>query len=168
LLAKNLKTVYDGWVKKNLLAGLIILFFFLLNLSISSPFVAKTYAVCSEGEDEKGNPITEQMLKQDPKREKDIVKCLAIDTALGKISTQPAGFVKSIYSVVLGLSGGIALIMIIIAGYKFMASQGNPEAIKAATEGLTSAIVGLLFIIFAFVILQIIGVDILRIPGFNP
>ncbi|MDZ4228513.1 MAG: hypothetical protein U1E54_04685 [Candidatus Levybacteria bacterium] len=94
-------------------------------------------------------------------------KCVAVDTAIGEISTEPAIFVKSIYSIVLGLSGGIALVLIIIAGYKFMISQGNPEAIKSATEGLTSAVIGLLFIIFAFVILQVIGVDILRIPGFE-
>ncbi|MDP2585531.1 MAG: hypothetical protein Q8P29_01485 [Candidatus Levybacteria bacterium] len=95
--------------------------------------------------------------------------CVAVDieTAIGTINTDPAKFTTFIYSVVLGLSGGIALVLIIIAGYKFMASQGNPEAIKSATEGLTSAVIGLLFIIFAFVILQVIGVDILRIPGFE-
>lgn len=92
---------------------------------------------------------------------------MAVSTAIGEISTNPADFVQKIYSIVLGLSGGIALVLIIIAGYKFMTSQGNPEAIKSATEGLTSAVIGLLFIIFAFVILQIIGVDILKIPGFT-
>ena len=90
-----------------------------------------------------------------------------IDTAIGKISTNPKEFTKSIFSLVLGISGGIALILIIISGYRFMTSQGNPEAVKAATEQLTSAIVGLLFIIFSFVILQIVGVNILRIPGFG-
>lgn len=95
-------------------------------------------------------------------------KCVAVDTAIGKISTEPQGFVRSIFSLVLGLSGGIALILIMISGYKMMSSGGNPEATKAATEQLTSAVIGLLFIIFAFVILQIVGVDILKIPGFNP
>jgi len=93
--------------------------------------------------------------------------CLAVDTAIGTISTNPAEFVQSVFKIVLGLSGGIALILIIISGYKYMASQGNPEAVKSASEGLVSAIIGLLFIIFAFVILQIVGVDILKIPGFS-
>jgi hypothetical protein len=90
-----------------------------------------------------------------------------VSTAIGEISTDPPEFIKKIFTVVLGLAGGIALIMIIIAGYKFMTSAGNPEALKGATEQLTSAIVGLLFIILSFVILQIIGVDILKIPGFT-
>ncbi|MBI2613959.1 MAG: hypothetical protein HYW62_04245 [Candidatus Levybacteria bacterium] len=94
-------------------------------------------------------------------------KCTCVDTAIGQISTEPQGFVRSIFTLVLGLAGGIALILIMVSGYKFMASQGNPEAVKSATETLTSAIVGLLFIIFSFVILQIIGVDILKIPGFS-
>lgn len=94
-------------------------------------------------------------------------KCTGVDTAIGIISTEPGGFVKSIFSLVLGLAGGIALILIIIGGYRVMASAGNPEAMQAAREQLISAVVGLLFIIFSLVILEIIGVDILRIPGFS-
>lgn len=96
------------------------------------------------------------------------VRCIAVDTAIGEISTEPQKFVQDIFGIVLGIAGGIALILIIISGYKFMASQGNPEALKAAQEQLISAIIGLLFIIFSFVILQVIGVDILKIPGFQP
>jgi len=43
----------------------------------------------------------------------------------------------------------------------------HPEALKDARDQLISAIIGLIFIIFSLVILQIIGVDILRIPGFG-
>ncbi len=69
--------------------------------------------------------------------------------------------------VILGLAGGIALLLIIYSGYKLMTSQGNPEAIQGARETLPSAIVGLLFIIFSMVILQVIGAGILGIPGFK-
>lgn len=96
-------------------------------------------------------------------------KCTEVDTGLGiPIKTKPADFIKSIFGILLGLSGGIALLLIIASGYRLMASQGNPEKLQGAREMLTSAIVGLLFIIFSFVILQVIGVDILKIPGFNP
>lgn len=115
----------------------------------------------------------------DPKTGKDIpatsplvtnleAQCKSISTAIGDISTEPQGFIKKIFEVVLGLVGGIALIVIMISGYRMMASQGNPESLAAARGQLISAIVGLLFIIMSFVILQVIGVDVLRIPGFNP
>ena len=53
------------------------------------------------------------------------------------------------------------------AGYKFMTSQGDPERVKEAREILTSAVIGLLFLIFSLVILEVIGVDLLGIPGIN-
>jgi len=106
---------------------------------------------------------TNDLKNVDPKN----IKCATINTAIGEISTEPQGFVKRIFSLVLGLAGGIALILIILSGYRFMASQGNPEALTNARQQLISAIVGLLFIIFSFVILEVIGVDILRIPGFG-
>lgn len=94
-------------------------------------------------------------------------KCAAVQTAIGTVSIEPKQFVARIFGLVLGLSAGISLILIIISGYKFMTTGGNPESFIAARDMLVSAIAGLLFIIFAFVILQIIGVDILRIPGFG-
>lgn len=95
--------------------------------------------------------------------------CPEVKTGVGiDIKTSPAGFVKSIFSLILGVSGGVALLLIIYSGYKLMASRGEPEALKDAKDQLVAAIVGLVFIIFSLVILQIIGVDILKIPGFNP
>lgn len=94
--------------------------------------------------------------------------CTAVDTAIGKISTSPQGFVGSIMGVLLGFSGGIAILLIIASGYEMVTSQGNPEKVKAARERLTSAIVGLLFTIFSVAILQFIGVTILQIPGLHP
>lgn len=90
-----------------------------------------------------------------------------VDTAVGPVGTDLGGLSRNVFDLVLGMAGGIAVIVIIIAGYRFMVSQGNPEAIKGATEQLTSAIIGLLFIIFSFVILQIIGSDIFGIDKFR-
>ncbi len=93
--------------------------------------------------------------------------CLEVYTAVGTISTQPNKFIESIMSFLLSISGAIALILIIRAGYELMTSRGDPEKVGHARERLTSAIVGLLFLIFSLVILEIIGVDILKIPGFE-
>lgn len=88
-------------------------------------------------------------------------------TAIGDIDTNTVAFVKQIFGILLSLSGGIALLLIIYSGYQIMTSEGNPEKLQGARETITSAIIGLVFIIFSLVILQIIGVDILRIPGFS-
>lgn len=95
------------------------------------------------------------------------VKCVSVDTGLGTIDTTPQGFVKTIFQLVLVIAGFGAVIILIYSGYILMTSEGNKERIAAARETITSAILGLLFIIFSIVILEIIGVDILRIPGFG-
>ncbi len=86
-------------------------------------------------------------------------------TALGPIPTTVEGFIKSIFGIILSISGGIAVLLIIISGYKLTVSQGNPDKVKEAQEQLTAAIIGLLFVIFSLVILETIGVDILGLPG---
>jgi len=91
--------------------------------------------------------------------------CLRIQTAIGPIETTPGGFVKSVFSLVLGLAGGLALLLIIYSGFQLIESRGNPEKLETAREQLTSAIIGLLFIIFSLVIIQFLGVDILKLPG---
>jgi hypothetical protein len=89
-------------------------------------------------------------------------------TAIGNIQTSAQGFVQAIMDLVLSIVGGIAVLLIIISGYRLMVSQGNPEGIKNAKDQLTAAIIGLLFVIFSLVILQIIGYNILGLPGFKP
>lgn len=120
---------------------------------------------CAEWIEPIGKTVITDISKiEDPKYNK---ICNEVNTAVGNISTQPYKFVQDLLTIFLSLSGGIALLLIIFSGYKYMTSQGNPEKLQGAKETLTSAIVGLLFIIFAMVILQLIGVDILRIPGFK-
>lgn len=92
-------------------------------------------------------------------------RCNALDTGFGNFKTDPGQFIKSFFGVILAFAGGIALLLIMRSGYGIMTSKGNPEKINEARDQLISAIVGLLFLIFSFVILQVIGVDILRIPG---
>ena len=101
--------------------------------------------------------------KLDPKSN----NCAQVSTGLGNISVDPASIVGSLFSIFLGLSGGIAIILIMLSGYLIIFSRNDPEKLKGAREMLTSAIIGLLFIIFSITILRIIGVDILHIPGLS-
>jgi hypothetical protein len=88
-----------------------------------------------------------------------------VETVFGDVSTDPAGFIVKIFAILLSLSGGIALLLIIRAGYSIMTSQGKPEQLQQGREQLIAAIVGLIFLIFSFVLLQLIGIDILKIPN---
>jgi len=74
---------------------------------------------------------------------------------------------EKIFGWALGMAGGVALLCIIYASIVMQISAGNPEKVKHAQEMITSCITGLIVVIFSVVILRIIGVDILRIPGFS-
>ncbi len=89
-----------------------------------------------------------------------------IDTAIGCI---PVGNLSSFAGFLLGwgvgIGGGIAFILIVISGFMIMTASGNPERLQAGKELMTSAIMGLIMLIFSVFILKIIGVDILQLPG---
>lgn len=88
-------------------------------------------------------------------------------TAVGCIPSNPESIIKMVISVGLAVGGGIVLIMILVGSFMLSVSQGDPNKTKEAKEIITSAIIGLLFVIFSVTILQFIGVSVLRIPGFG-
>lgn len=88
-------------------------------------------------------------------------------TAVGCIERSPQNIVQRFIEIGLGVGGGICLLMTLAAGFKLTISQGDPKEVNEAKEMITSAIVGLLFIIFSVFILQFIGVTIFQIPGFG-
>lgn len=88
-------------------------------------------------------------------------------TAIGCIPSNPQSIIQTIIVIGLALGGGIVLIMILAGSFMLSVSQGDPNKTKEAKEMITSAIIGLLFVIFSVTILQFIGVSILHIPGFG-
>lgn len=91
-------------------------------------------------------------------------KCNSFLTAFGKVDTNPQKFIVDLFAILLSISGAIALLLIMRAGYTIMTSQGKPDQLQAGREQFIAAVVGLLFLIFSFVILEVIGVDILKVP----
>ena len=75
--------------------------------------------------------------------------------------------VNNILPIAMGLGGVIAFLLIVFGGFQIILSAGNPDKVKAGKEMITSAIAGLLLIIFSVFILRLIGHDILNIPGFK-
>jgi hypothetical protein len=90
-----------------------------------------------------------------------------LKTAIGCIPTDPGLLVGGALKYIMGFAGGAALLMMIFGSFQMMTSGGNAENIKKGREQFVSAVIGLLFIIFSVLLLQIIGVDILGLPGFS-
>lgn len=88
-------------------------------------------------------------------------------TAIGCIPRSPEKIVNSLLRVGLGVGGGFSLIIILVSGFILSVSQGEPKRIDEAKQWLTSALVGLLFIIFSVTLLHFIGYTIFKIPGFG-
>lgn len=89
-------------------------------------------------------------------------------TALGCFNGNLSEFItNNIMSTGIGIAGGISLLCIMLAAFQMQTSAGNAEKVKKAQELMTNCITGLMIIIFSVLILKIIGVDILRLPGFN-
>jgi hypothetical protein len=87
-------------------------------------------------------------------------------TALGCIETDLGAFFSKLLTLSIGIAGGIAFLLILFGGFQILISAGNPEQMNAGREIITSAIAGLLLIIFSVFLLRLVGYDILRIPGF--
>ena len=89
-------------------------------------------------------------------------------TAIGCVKTSFSSFIKeTIFPIGIGFAGAASLLCIIYAAFTMQTSGGSPEKVKKAQQILTSCITGLLLVIFSVFILRLIGVNILRIPGFQ-
>lgn len=71
---------------------------------------------------------------------------------------------SNILSVLIPFAGVAIFVMILIGGFKFLTSAGDPKATASAGQTITWAIIGLLFLIGAWLVLvfikQITGIDV--------
>ena len=90
------------------------------------------------------------------------------DTAIGQINaTDAISLIGVVFKYVVSVAGIGAILLLLLGAYKIILSRGDKEKLHEARDTITSAILGLVFIILSLVILQIIGVSILQIPGFE-
>lgn len=94
-----------------------------------------------------------------------------IDTAIGCINVLggPEAFVGDLLKWGIGVGGGIAFLLIVYASFMIMTSSGNPERLKAGQELMTSAISGVVLLVLSVFVLNLIGVEVLKLDqfGFN-
>lgn len=90
-----------------------------------------------------------------------------VKTGLGCLSTNPQILVNTVLPWAIGIGSGIAFLLGLYGALMIVISAGDPEKMQAGKEMITSAVSGLLIIIFAVFILRVIGVDILQLFDVN-
>lgn len=100
------------------------------------------------------------------------ITCVADDkhiwSAIGCLPTDLTVLIKDyIFTTGVGLAGSIAFLYFLYGAFMILTSAGNAEKIEEAKQIITSALTGLLLIIFSIFLLRVIGVDVLALPGFG-
>lgn len=112
----------------------------------------------------------------DPEAKSECVQCVGGDggekplgmwTAIGCIPIESDSIIRTIITLGLGIGGGITLLLILAGAFQLTVSSGEAQKVQEAREQITSAVIGLLFIIFSITILRFIGVQFLQLPGFG-
>ncbi len=62
-----------------------------------------------------------------------------------------------IIEILLAIAGLIAVIFLIVGGFRYITAGGNEEASESAKKTITNAIIGIVIIILAFVIVRVIS-----------
>jgi hypothetical protein len=90
-----------------------------------------------------------------------------VKTTLGCVSAQPKDLFSLAVRLASGIGGAVALLLMISGAFKMLTSGGNSIMVREGRNQFISAAIGLVFTILAVALLQIIGVDILNLPGFS-
>ena len=76
-----------------------------------------------------------------------------------------AQYIGQIYWFATAIVGGLAVVMIIIGAVQYSSSAGNKAAIGSAKETMTSAIIGLVIVLMAYLILGSISGDFVNLAN---
>lgn len=133
----------------------------------TGPDTPEAFALCKQVGSPTGNPNQQTNYA----RCNECFTNKGVWTALGCIPYGEGGnatsIVQAFIRIGLGIGGGVVVLMVLAGGFILSTSQGDPKRVDEAKAMITSAIMGLVFIIFSITILRFIGVRILQIPGFG-
>lgn len=63
---------------------------------------------------------------------------------------------QAIFNTVLAVTAAIAVLIIVLAGFRYILSQGDPNQVSQAKNAILYALVGLVVIAFAFAIVNFV------------
>jgi lysylphosphatidylglycerol synthetase-like protein (DUF2156 family) len=67
------------------------------------------------------------------------------------------GCILSIINIILALAGLIAVLVLIIGGFRYVTSFGNDEVVGQAKKMILNAIIGIVIIILSFVVVRVVS-----------
>ncbi|MSU76117.1 hypothetical protein EXS54_01440 [Patescibacteria group bacterium] len=79
------------------------------------------------------------------------------------LSFEPGNVLAQVINTLLLWGGAVALVFIIIGGFRFIISMGNPEGVEKARHTVMYAILGLIIIFVAYIIVAYILDDFLGV-----
>lgn len=85
-------------------------------------------------------------MEQIPVREGDVPTLEGVNVLFGNI-----------VSVILSITGLVLFVVLILSGIKFLTSGGDPKKLESAKGSLSSALLGMVLLVCAFLILKLIG-----------
>lgn len=88
-------------------------------------------------------------------------------TVLGCIPNTASGLGQSVLSLVVAVAGGIAFLAFLYGAFLILTAKGDREQLEHGKDITVKSLAGLFIILFAVFILNFVGVEILRIPGFG-
>src|SRR3989344_1233884 len=91
--------------------------------------------------------------------------CITTDFAC--LAKDPIQFTGALYTIGLGLVGGVGVLFMIIGAYLILTSGGDPSKVTKGKEFITYSVIGILLALFGYAFYQIIAVDVLELPGFS-
>jgi type IV secretory pathway VirB2 component (pilin) len=77
---------------------------------------------------------------------------LAVDGA-----AQTETFIKNIVSTMVGIAGAVAVVFMVIGGFHYITSSGNPEKLEKAKTTLLYSGVGLVIVLAAYTIVDFVA-----------
>lgn len=90
----------------------------------------------------------------------------SLATALGCLPYAYQPFVTTLLRFLIGISGGIALVVMLTGVFRLMTSSGDAKAVQSGRDLFSAGVAGLLLVIFSVSLLRLIAADILKLPGF--
>jgi type IV secretory pathway VirB2 component (pilin) len=67
-----------------------------------------------------------------------------------------SGTLRKILDVVFGIVGAISVLIVVIAGFRYITAHGDPKGVAQARNAITYAVVGLLVSLLAFSIVTFV------------